>query len=556
MSLPEDISFNLAYISWLNNPSFNDKIWLTYQHETLDKIAKYFNIKEDDVQDLWKSLKTNPQFYSLFIDELNKISKPYDKHIFNVISKETYSPDCKYPKDQVEKWIEEKAKEFFNEDWINQTYNNFDFNTLLFSSFFKQYRDCSDIIKSVRERKVAKINKKFLTDIVMYVGDYIPNDVKKEELKNRIIGAASRMNLDDKDNIIDKSRDILYQKLRIDEIGSSLNAEITKRMNDKYGDDAPITILAQEYNLPINDSNVSVELYRDLLLKIGIDFINKYVSMMDAVKEVVVVRKVKGKGKKLPAEYKVIVDLENKLSELKERNSELSNKNLSIQRSIANKEKEIEFARDSESKGNRAPEVIQEELDELNKEFDINNNSLLESELEIDSVEQEYKEKQDKYLSKRGGKKEVAPKKKGVFRKSKEEEKEELNPVQRRIQIETTLKYNLFNAISERLPENFNLYNVAEILGLNEKGSIYANNKTLTSKMIKQGSKKLNIEGIELEEEAGELEEENLETVFDGEAEGVDRENLEEYVEDDDANEGESLDGDDYGEAGEDEYSY
>ena len=126
-----------------------------------------------------------------------------------------------------------------------------------------------------------------------------------------------------------------------------------------------------------------------------------------------------------------------------------------------------------------------------------------------------------------------------------------MNPAERRIQIENTLKYNLFNAISSRLPENFNLYNVAEILGLNEKGSIFATDVVLTAKMIKEGKKTLDVGDVELLDEV-----ENVEAL-EGEDEGVDKENLEEYVDDDDAAEGDDLDerGGDYGDEPED-YSY
>ena len=166
-----------------------------------------------------------------------------------------------------------------------------------------------------------------------------------------------------------------------------------------------------------------------------------------------------------------------------------------------------------------------------------------------------------------GEKKQALPsvQKKGVFRKVKEAakeekvEKSEMNPAERRNQIENTLKYNLFNAISERLPENFNLYNVSEILGLNEKRSIFATDVVLTSKMLKEGKKSLNVGDIE---EGVELVDENIDEFKpygDDEEEGVDKENLEQFVEDDDADEGDDL-GEKEGEYGEepedDDYSY
>jgi len=103
------------------------------------------------------------------------------------------------------------------------------------------------------------------------------------------------------------------------------------------------------------------------------------------------------------------------------------------------------------------------------------------------------------------------------------------------------------------------LYNVSEILGLNEKRSIFATDVVLTSKMLKEGKKSLNVGDIE---EGVELVDENIDEFKpygDDEEEGVDKENLEQFVEDDDADEGDDL-GEKEGEYGEepedDDYSY
>jgi hypothetical protein len=557
MSLPEGISFIQAYVSWLSNSSFADSIWLNFHHETLDKIAKHYNVKEDDVKYLWKDLTAKSDFYSLFHSKLEELAVPYTKYTFNVLNQEIYSPECKYPKVTVENWIENAAQHLLPQDWINHSFNTFDFDANVFKPLFQTFRGCGDIVNSVKERKNAKSNRQFVMDIVMYLGNYSVREEDRNSLKNKIEKNVQRMNIENKDNILEYSRNLLIEKLNIKVSSQPLENVIYKRMNDKYGDFAPLTILATDFKLDVNDSNISVELYRDLLLKVGLDFINKYTNMMNSVKESVdEVKRTNRKGRKLQPGYKAILEAENTLLVLKEKSAELANKDLALRKSIEEKKADIETSVRNESSGRWAPEVLEEELKELQKSYSDIQGEQIELEFEIEDAEGVVKSSQDKYSV--GSKKQALPsvQKKGVFRKVKEAakeekvEKSEMNPVERRIQIENTLKYNLFNAISARLPETFNLYNVAEILGLNEKGSIFANDTVLTTKMIKEGKKELNVGDVELVDEA--LEEE----VGEDEVEGIDRENLEEYVDDNDAGDDDDLGGDDYGEAGEDEYSY
>ncbi len=567
MSLPEGISFIQAYVSWLSNSSFADSIWLNIQHETLDKIAKHYNIKEDDVKYLWRDLIAKSDFYSLFHSKLEELATPYSKYVATGLNQETYSPDCKYPKAQVENWLENAAQHLFPQDWINHSFNTFDFNVNVFNPFFQTFKGCSDIINSVKERKNAKRNKQFIMDIIMYIGNYNVREKDRNALKRRIENNVQKMNIENKD-IIEYSRNLLIEKLQIKVTSQPLENVIYKRMNERYGDNAPLTILATDFKLDINDSNITVELYRDLLLKLGLDFINKYVNMMNAVKQIAEEAKKskKGsKGRKLPSEYKGVLDAENELLSLKEKSAELTNKEIALRKSIEEKKRDIEISIANESAGRWAPEVLEDELKELQKALSDIFTERLELDFEIEDAENATKEKQDKYMSKfSGSKKQALPQKKGVFRKVKEAakeekvEKSEMNPAERRIQIENTLKYNLFNAISSRLPENFNLYNVAEILGLNEKGSIFATDVVLTSKMIKEGKKSLDVGDIEDDNIVEEMGVEEIELGED-EAESVDKENLEQYVEDNDADEGDDL-GEKEGEYGEepedDDYSY
>ena len=577
MSLPEGISFNEAYVSWLANSSFADKVWLTYHHEILDKIAKHYNIAENDVMDLWKKLTSNSEFYSLFHSRLEVLAKPYTKYISQV-SMELYNDDCKYSKVEVEDWLDSLAKNLVSSDVYK-----IDFNSMIFVPFFKQFESCNEIIKSVEERKVAKINRKFLTNIVMFVGGYIPDEENVENLKAKILGMAETMQLPN--NVLEHSYDVLYEKLRIKESGKTLPVEITKRMNDKYGDDTPLTILATEYNLPINDSNVSVELYRDLLLKIGLDFVNKYMNAMSGVvlEEVKVssspkvvkqldeekLRKYKKKirkieslenpskddlvklkkyrkllglsnknPRKIAGERGVMIRVEEELMILKEESGKYSNMVLSLNKSIKDKQEELDTSIENASGGRWAPEVIEGELQELLNELSFAKDKQVEIEGEIEEVQNKLK----------GGK--VVSKKSGVFRKQKQQEEgKEETDIERNIRIEKLLKERLFQSIVRRLPQNMNLYNVAEILGFVENTGVYSSDKlTLTGKMLKQ-QKQAKVEEVSFEEE--------LEKEFGGEEpEGVDKENLEEFAEDDDAGDDEDLGGDDYGEAGEEEYSY
>jgi hypothetical protein len=138
MSLPEGISFNEAYVSWLSNSSFSDSIWLNFHHETLDKIAKHYNVKEDDVKYLWKDLIAKSDFYSLFHSKLEEIARPYSKYMFNT-TQEIYSPECKYPKTQVENWILNAAQHLIPQDWINHSFNAFNFEVSVFNPFFQAF---------------------------------------------------------------------------------------------------------------------------------------------------------------------------------------------------------------------------------------------------------------------------------------------------------------------------------------------------------------------------------------------------------------------------------
>jgi hypothetical protein len=582
MSLPEGISFNEAYVSWLANSSFADKVWLTYHHETLDKIAKHYNIAENDVMDLWKKLTSNVDFYSLFHSRLEVLAKPYTKYV-NQVSMELYSDDCKYSKVEVEDWLDSLAKNLVSSDVYK-----IDFNSMIFTPFFKHFEACNEIIKSVEERKVAKINRKFLTNIVMFVGGYLPDKENLENLKAKILNMAETMKLPN--NVLEHSYDVLYEKLRIKESGKTLAADITKRMNDKYGDDTPLTILATEYNLPINDSNVSVELYRDLLLKIGLDFINKYMNAMSGevlevmetnkkVKQVVELsdeklRKYKKKIRKLESlenptkddlvklkkyrkllglsiknprkiagEAGTIIRVEEELMRLKEESGKYSNMVLSLNKSIKDKQDEIETSIENVSGGRWAPEVLEGELQELQNELSYVKDKQGDIEDEIAEVENKLKGYS------KGGK--VAKKGVGVFRKQKQQEEgKEETDIERNIRIEKLLKERLFQSIVRRLPQNMNVYNIAEILGFVENTGIYSSDKlTLTGKMLKEQKQAKVEEEVSFEEE--------LEKEFGGEEpEGVDKENLEEFAEDDDVGDDEDLGGDDYGEAGEEEYSY
>ena len=543
MSLPENIHFSQAYVSWLSNSAFEDKIWLEFHHETLDKVSKYYNIAEDDVKKLWKALINNNQFYSLFHSKLEKVSKPYDRYVRNQLSQEIYSDDCKYPKVQVEMWLKQIATKHIPEDWVKHSFKEFNFDTELFTPFFNTFKSCNNLVNSIKERKVAKNNRKFVLDILDYMTS--TKESTKDALKASIESALDKMNFTHfEGSLMEHCRNLLIQKLNIKTSTDSLERTIEKRMNSK-GDQAPIIILAEDLKLDINDSETSVELYRDFLLKLGLDFINKFTSSMDVLKETISTAP-KTPKRTLRKEHKAVAQLENKLTGLKEQSAQLNNTILSLNKTIEDKKQDLETSIKNNSKGKWAPENIEQEIKELENSMADTQSKQVELEFEIEDMEKDIIQKREKLNVKK-----QAPQKKGVFRKtsqkSSEEVQEYINPSERIVQIENTLKINLFGSISARLPENFNLYDAAIILGLVEKG-MYSGDKVLTLKMLKDGKIKLNP-----------LDEGELGTIKASEGEeGIDKENLEEYVEDTDADEDDDLgekEGD-YGEAGEEEYSY
>jgi hypothetical protein len=550
MSLPENIQFNQAYVSWLSNSSFEDKIWLEYHHETLDKISKYYNIVEDNVTKLWKELINNNNFYSLFHSKLEKLSKPYDRYVRSQVSQELYSDDCKYPKVQVEMWLKQIVDKHEIKDWMNHSFKDFNFDTELFTPFFTKFNNCNNLVNSIKERSIARNNRKFILNILNYMTS--TKDSTKQELRENIESKIDSMNFTHfEGSLMEHCKKLLIEKLNIKKATYSLERTIETRMNSK-GDQAPILILAEDLKLDINDSETSVELYRDFLLMLGIDFINKYINSMNAVTETIEVKDKKQK-RKLRSEYKAVVESENKLTKLKEESSHLNSTILSINKTIDDKKQDLETSIRNNSKGKWAPENIEQEIKELENSVNDKHAKQVEIEFEIEELENEVVQEREKLKIKK-----QAPQKKGVFRKVAQKTEESTtteSPSERIIQIENTLKINLFGVIAKRLPENINLYYPASMLGLIEQDN---KNKVVTLKMLKDGKIKLNplVEG---EEELENIIEEELGTIRDSEnEEAIDKENLEEYVEDTDADEDDDLgekEGD-YGEAGEEEYSY
>ena len=113
-----------------------------------------------------------------------------------------------------------------------------------------------------------------------------------------------------------------------------------------------------------------------------IQFINKYVEMMELHGLTNTVNKKKKTGRKLPEEAKIVGKLQNELYELQEELKELGDKNYELTISI--KEKKGELDRSSEA----LKETIENELKELEASYIETRNKIVENEIVKKDVEE------------------------------------------------------------------------------------------------------------------------------------------------------------------------
>ncbi len=512
MSLPQNIPFEQAYVSWLSAASFADKIWLEIQHQNLDEIAKRFNIQEDNVMDLWAKLKNNTDFYSLFIDRLASVAKPYTKYVSDTA--ELFSEDCPYPKALVNEFITELVQET-KSSFSDENIVKFSFEEILFKPFFIAFGRCSDLQDAVKEAKESGSNISLLDDVIAHFG-FAGMGPSENELNSKLMKVFPKYMKKKGEHDVEKFKsnplayikEILLKKLTIPS-----NTTFEKMMNADLsgGDKAPHsvrTIMAEMFGLPIETGSTRVQLYKNFLANIGLVFIREYINTYNVSSEpikpaVYTKRKPTEKTKKINA-------LSMKLENLKKKSLDLVTLQINLKSQIDGGSTGLE----QELKQQKAEaKVVEEQIADVSDEI-------------------------NKLVGTSSAKKVIA--KKGLFKggvkpkvsaSSSEEKAEEVKSYYTSIEIENILKQKLLVDIAERFPSGSDMYSTAQMIGALPSN---LNKDTLTVEMIRSGKytaeKAKKEEMDELDEFAAELEDEFgvLTVEEDGEPAGYD-DDIEDY---------------------------
>ena len=556
MSLPEDIPFIQAYISWLYNTKFEDNIWLNYHHATLDKVASHFNIKENDVKLLWVNLKNNVDFITMFHTALEKVAKPYSKYTKEVITAEVFAGGCDYSKVEVEKWISEIATHFLPSDWKTYSFDKFDFEQNVFRPFFHKFNACGHLKYSVKNYIDAKRNYNFIESIVDYI---INEDVERNtqleksihekytSQTNETIKEVSK-SFKNVDNPLDTIKGMLRKEYNLQK-GISLSKAV---MNNR---DLAHRTIHKALDVEASTSLADAETYKNLLFKVGYSFLNKFVSLMEINESTSTSVKKRKSGRKLPESTKVLTNLQGKLYQLQEELKELGEKNYEITVSI--NEKNGELSRASEA----LKDTIENELKELEAAY-------IETQTKIIGNEMEKKEIEERLV--RTEKVVAKGEKKKVFKSSKKAIDEKIESVftsssadviTLKKNVEKTLKKLLFEKILDKLPNEMNVYDIAYELGIVEGEPTEQKEMRLTKKMLRgdtrKGKKREREKEVDIEESSNiidEMGEEIREIDEEKEIQDITIQQEREYEEEDNEKEFDEYAAEEFG--GDDEYSY
>lgn len=448
MSLPEGIPFEQAYVSWLANPSFADKIWLEYNHVNIDTIARKFNIHENDVATLWAKLKEKPEFYSIFIQRLESIAKPYSKYQYMGANVETYNDDCPYAKPLVQDFLQELAGSVKE---LVKDVDAFSFEEIVFKPFFIAFSNCAGIQTAVKDAKVSSSNILMLNDIIAFYGfpklkdtEYALNETLRKTLVKHVQKERpDGINVEElKANPLEYIKSLLLKNVNIP---SDMTFE--KVMDkDISGKNAPYTVrtrLAQLFQLPIETGSFRVESYKNLLTIIGMNFISAFLNFSPEEP----VSNTKYQKRKPTSLTRKVNALDARINSLKEKSIEIITSQSNIKNELASstdsvKTKELEQQLKSFNTQFKAiEEQINEATDDLNRTLNISS----------------------------------APKKvakKGLFVKGAKPSKgaeagEAVEPkFYDRTETEKVLKHKLLLDIANRFPDGSNLYNVALTLNI------------------------------------------------------------------------------------------
>ena len=450
MSLPENIPFEQAYVSWLSSYSFSDNIWLEYHHSTLDEIAKRFNIQENDVKTLWSKLKNNSDFYSLFVQRLENVAKPYTRYVSESV--ELFNEECPYPKTLVNEFIYElveETKEFFADEKINK----FSFEDIVFQPFFIAFSKCSDIQNAVDDAKVSSYNIKLLDDVISYYG-FAGQGPNENELNEKLSKSLPKylkkkggFDLDKfKENPLEYIKEALLRKISI-----PANTTFEKMMNDdisgKTASHSLRTLMGDMFGLPIETGGFRVQAYKNFLTNIGLLFIQTYISVYRIPQAVFQQTYLKRK----PTEKtRKINQLNNKLETLRQKSLDLTTSQINIKTQLESSDGVLSKQLKEQLKEQKSQSAaIEEQMDELKDEI-----NRLVGKTNVKKVAAK------KGLFKGG----VKPKK---VEESKEDEikEEEVKTYYTEIEVEQILKNKLLLDISNRFPESSNMYSVAKDIG-------------------------------------------------------------------------------------------
>lgn len=514
MSLPQNIPFEQAYVSWLSASSFADKIWLEFQHQTLDEIAKRFNIQEDNVVDLWAKLKNNSDFYSLFIDRLASVAKPYTKYVSETV--ELFSEECPYPKVLVNEFITElvqETKSYFSDENIVK----FSFEEILFKPFFIAFSRCGDIQKVIKEAKVSGSNISLLDEVIAHYG-FSGMGPSENELNSKLMKVFPKYMKGDehdiekfKSNPLAYIKEVLFKKHHIQD-----NTYFVKAMNADIsgGDKAPHylrTLIGNIFGLPIETGSTRVQLYKNFLANIGLLFIREYINNYNAYEPVqtgYVKRKPTEKTKKINA-------LSAKLENLKKKSLDITTSQINLKSQIDQGESGLEQQlKQQKAEAKAVEEQITEVSDEINK---------------LVGASSVKKVVAKKGLFKGGVKPKLEEKFSELTLESGEKKVEPVKSYYTSTEIDKILREKLLMDIANRFPEGSDMYSVAQMID-----AVPSNltKDTLTVAMIKSGKytgEKAKKEEIDMLDEFSREIEEEFGVLNDEEVSGYDNEELEDF---------------------------
>jgi len=422
--IPEDATFGQMYASLLIHPSFNFEILdakyketiLDYRKEILHKIADYFKIdKKNTPEVIFTELKRDPEFFSMFINRVKLIGEPIT--VYENIRRQTefksFSPGCEVDDTIIRQYINDRAER--SADYQSQgldSIKDFSFD-IFFSNFFKNFRECSYLTKSIKEVSIARgmqegllqLSEAFflnqtqdidtLVDLIaseMERGKYnlyLTKGFEEEEADRKARSDVKRSKI--KEGLAIKA-DMFSKMTTKERIEGSTPEEKLQTLISKYNDvyierknigkqiDSRFLMddVINKLGIVLETSNVSVDTYKSLVHKVATIFIEKIVSLIQQ-REMGENRPLLGRRKKLSKLSEIdslSVEIENLMNQVNSNMEVIDNNKSKIEE---NKEKINDYSTVKMKKDKLIPK-FQELVDKL----EVENNTL---QSEIDALE-------------------------------------------------------------------------------------------------------------------------------------------------------------------------